>query len=59
METHIESVVTGSHGNRKRVSLVSRWSAPMRRLPVRADICVLGRKDMIVRGTLSSAFSRT
>ncbi len=39
--------VTGSHGNGKRVGLMSRWSAPLCRLPVRADIRVLGRKDTI------------
>ncbi len=43
--------VTGSHGNRKRMGLISRWSAPLGRLSVRADIRVLGRKDTIVTGT--------
>ncbi len=38
--------VTGSHGNRKRMGLISRWSAPWCRLPVRADIRVLDRKDI-------------
>ncbi len=38
--------------------LVSRGSAPLCRLPVRADFRVLGRKDVIVTGNLSSALSR-
>ncbi len=41
--------VTGRHGNK---GLVSRWSAPLCRLPVGADVRVLGRKDMIVTGNL-------
>ncbi len=44
--------VTGKHGKRKRVGLISRWSAPLCRLPVRAAIRVLGRKDPIVTRNL-------
>ncbi len=50
--------VTGSHWNRKRMGLVSRLSAPLCRLPVRADIRVLDRKDMIITGNLHAAFGR-
>ncbi len=40
--------MTGGHGNRERVCLVSRWSAPLCRPPVRAGIRVLDMKNMIV-----------
>ncbi len=40
------------------MGLVSRYRAPLCRRPVRADIRVLGRKEMIVTGYLKTAFSR-
>ncbi len=43
--------MTAGHGNRKRVGLVSRWSAPRCRPPVWAGIRVLGMENMIVTGT--------
>ncbi len=42
--------MTGGHGNRKRLGLVSRWSVPLCRPPVGAGIRVLGMKNMIVTG---------
>ncbi len=43
--------MTGGHANRKRVGLVSRWSAYMCRPPVAAGIRVLGGKNMIAMDT--------
>ncbi len=43
--------MTGGHGSREKVGMVSRWSAPLCRPPVRAGIGVLGMKNMIVTGT--------
>ncbi len=49
--------VIESQGSRVRAGLVSQWSAPLCRLPVGADIRVLGR-NMIVTGSLLTAFGR-
>ncbi len=41
-----------------RNTIVLFLLAPLCRLPVMAEICVLGRKDIIVMGNLQTAFSR-
>ncbi len=50
METQFESLMWLEVIEIGRGGLVSRWSAPLGRLPVRAGSRVLGRKHMIVTG---------
>ncbi len=50
--------MTGGQENRKRGGLVSRWSAPLCRPPVRAGIRVLGMNNMIVKGTCRLRFGQ-
>ncbi len=50
--------MTGGHVNRKMAGLVGRWGAPLCRPPVRAGICALGMKNMIVKGTCGLRFGQ-